>query len=131
MKSPFTIALILFIAAGGLYLFGSGAMFVGLQAPGEASTGSYERMLGALLGLGFGIVYLITAFGWYKRNSLSRALAMILVIWNLVGAISDSALNPGIVKLVWLSAAVLVPMCLFAASIRAEFVSADKQERVA
>jgi len=131
MKSLFTIVLILFIAAGGLYLFGSGAMFVGQQIPGEASTGSYERMLDALEGLGFGIAYLITAFALYKRNSLARVLAMILVIWNLVGAISNSASNPGIVNLVWLSATVLLPICLFAAPIRAEFVSAANKERVA
>jgi len=131
MKSLFTIVLILFIAAGGLYLFGSGAMFAGLQIPREASTGSYERMLDALEGLGFGIVYLVTAFGLYKRNSLSRVLAMILVIWNLVGAISNTASNPGIVNLVWLSATVLLPICLFADPIRAEFVSAASKERVA
>ena len=112
MKSLFTIVLILFIAAGGLYLFGSGAMFVGLQIPGEASSGSYKRMLDALEGLGFGIAYLITVFALYKRSSLARVLAMILVIWNLVGAISNSASNPGIVNLVWFSATVLVPICL-------------------
>ncbi len=120
-----------FIAAGGLYLLGSGALFAGLQIPGEASPGSYGRMLDALEGLGFGIVYLITAFGLYRRNSLSRVLAMILVIWNLVGAISDLASNPGIVNLVWLSATVLVPICLFAAPIRAEFVLAANKERAA
>jgi len=106
-------------------------MFAGLQISGEAGSGSHERMLDALEGLGFGIVYLIAASGLYKRNSLSRVLAMILVIWNLAGAISDAASNPGIVNLVWLSATVLVPVCLFAAPIRAEFVSAANKERLA
>jgi hypothetical protein len=130
MKSLFTIVLILFIAAGGLYLVGWGAMFVGLQIPGEAGLGSYQRMLDALEGLGFGIVYLITAFALYKRNSLSPVLATTLVIYHLAGAISISAWSPGIVNRVWLSATVLLPMCLFAAAVRAEFESAANKERV-
>ena len=109
---------------GVLYLLGASAMFLGVPISGEARRSNLERTTDGFEGLGFGIVYLITALGLFKRNSLARVLAMILVTWNLFGALSNVFSDPGIINLFWLSATIFVPVCLYSGPVRAEFAAA-------
>lgn len=131
MKISFTIVILLFAFMGGLYLLGASAMLLGLHAPGQVARGRNIEILDGLEGLAFGLVYGITAFGLYRRSSLARLLAMILVIWNIFGSLSDVFSNPGIVNLFWLSAAIFVPVCLFSGTVRMEFATARTEEKVA
>ena len=130
-KSLFIVVILMFALVAALSILGGSAMIFGLKASGNPQTARYEEIVDGAETVGFGIAYGIAALGLYKRNSLARFLALILVIWNLFGALSDVFSDPGIVNLFWLCATVLVPVCLFSPSVREEFAAARPEVKVA
>jgi len=106
-------------------------MLLGIRIPGQAVPSRYNELIDGFEGLAFGLVYGLTALGLHKRNSLARVLAMILVIWNLFGSLSNLVSDPGIVNLLWLCATIFVPICLFSGPIRAEFANTRASEKAA
>ena len=56
-------------------------------------------------------------------------LAMILVVFNLLGAVYNLLSSPGIVTVAWVVATIAVPICLFAPPVRAEFAAAKHKQR--
>ena len=130
-KSLFIVVILMFALVAALSILGGSAMIFGLKASGNPQTARYEEIVDGAETVGFGIAYGIAALGLYKRNSLARFLALILVIWNLFGALSDVFSDPGIVNLFWLCATVFVPVCLFSRSVREEFAAARPEVKVA
>jgi hypothetical protein len=130
-KSLFIVVILLFALVAALSILGGFAMIVGVKAPGNPQTARYGEIVDGAEGIGFGIAYGIAALGLYKRNSLARILALILVIWNLFGAVSNVSSDPGIVNLFWLCATVFVPVCLFSRPVREEFAAARPEAKVA
>ena len=88
-KSLFIVVILMFALVAALSILGGSAMIFGLKASGNPQTARYEEIVDGAETVGFGIAYGIAALGLYKRNSLARFLALILVIWNLFGALSD------------------------------------------
>jgi hypothetical protein len=129
MRVTFTIVVVLFALMGAMYLLGSTAILLGLHTPGQPVASRYDQLIDGFEGLGFGVVYAITALGLYKRNYLARYLAMILVIWNFFGAISNFFSGPSIVVILWLAGTIYVPVCLFTASVRTEFAVAKTEAK--
>jgi hypothetical protein len=130
-ESLFIVVILMFVVVAALSILGGSAKIFGLKASGNPQTGRYEEIVDGAETLGFGIAYGIAALGLYKRNSLARILALILVIWNLLGALSDVSSDSGIVNLFWLGAAIFIPACLFSPSVRAEFAAARPEAKVA
>ena len=123
----FNAVLVVFVLWGAVELLGAIGFLSGVPGPAEAGPVS----LAALEGIGFGLVYIITAIGLYKRSPLSRGLAMVLVIFNLLGAVLDLAAKPGTINVLWLGATLLVPIVLFSAPIRLEFAAAKTKGKTA
>ena len=133
MRTLFNIVIILFALMAAGYLLGGVGMIAGVRGANAANpaSGRQSEILDGLEGLGFGIVYAITALGLYKRRSLALFPAAILVIWNFFGAASDAFSGGGVLSWVWLFLCVLVPVCLLSRPIRAEFAHSDVQAKVA
>lgn len=131
MRILFSAVLVLFAMMGAMYLLGSISMLTALPIPGERSHTGPDRTLDGLEGLGFAVAYLITTLGLYKRSRAARVLAMILVIWNLLGAVSNLASDFGIVNLLWLATTLFLPVVLFSRTVRAEFTAVGSKRQVA
>jgi hypothetical protein len=131
IKRLFSVVILMFAVVATLDILGGSAMIMGLKTPGNPQTARYEEIVDGSEAVGFGIAYGIAAFGLYKRNSLARFLVLVLVIWNLFGALSDVFSDPGLVSLFWLCATIFVPACLFSSSIRAEFAAVRTEEKAA
>jgi hypothetical protein len=131
MKSLFIVVILIFALMAATYILGGTAMLLGLKVPGNPQTARYVEILDGAEGVGFGIAYGVSALGLYKRNHLARVLALILVVWNLFGALSNVFSDAGIVNLFWLCVTVFVPVCLYSWSVSSEFAAARTQEKVA
>jgi len=130
-KSLFIAVIVMFALVAALSILGGSAMIFGLRSSSNPQTARYEEIVDGAEALGFGIAYGIAALGLYKRNSLARILALILVLWNLFGALSEVFSDAGMVNLFWLCATILVPVSLFSRSVRAEFAAARPEAKVA
>jgi hypothetical protein len=130
-KSLFITVIVMFALVAALSILGGSAMIFGLRSSSNPQTARYAEIVDGAEAFGFGVAYGIAALGLYKRNSLARILALILVLWNLFGALSEVFSDPGIVNLFWLFATILVPVSLFSGSVRAEFAAARPEPKVA
>jgi hypothetical protein len=133
MRTLFIIVIVLFALMAVVYILGGVAMIVGVPTANTVYSGSQRQLeiLDGLEGLGFGIVYAITALGLYKRRTLALFPAAILVLWNLFGSISNIFSGGGIISFLTLFLTALVPICLLSRPVREEFTSANAQTKVA
>jgi hypothetical protein len=112
-----------FFAFFGLmeFLNGLGSL-LDIRVPGETSPGRHLQIIDGLEGLGFGIAYIMTAIGLYKFLSITRFLAVILLLWNLIGAMSDLSSLYGFSMLI---VTIGVGAWLLNPGVRARFSEAD------
>ena len=103
------------------------AEIVGVKVAGKTETVGQSRYMQIIDGseyCAFGAVYLIAALGIFKFNRLVRYLAIILLLWNLYGAISDNLTD--VLNLGWLAIVVLAVVWFFLASVRTRFAATNE-----
>ena len=103
------------------------AEIVGVKVAGKTETVGQSRYMQIIDGsedCAFSAVYLIAAVGILKFSSLVRYLAIILLLWNLYGAISDNLTD--LLNLGWLAIVVLAVVWFFLAPVRTRFAAANE-----